>query len=314
MSRQRAVIYLSALLFVFGVFVTVVSAQDESEPLACYAFTPDGEDSIYLDELPFEDCAYAIFNQMSADGLSETYGYWGDYPVYVNDVGDVYYAEDSDAAEWYFWATLEVEEQAAPPDLSDSDDFNSLSFDETMDYAFADINAFWEQVFAEYETDYFPPDSLFFDWESVDTPCGNMTADRGPFYCAGDHRMYYPMAFMMDQFERIGDFAPVVVVAHEWGHSVQAQFNLLTTQMSIEFELQADCLAGAYGSYAANESQMVGLAADDIDEAMQSLFEVGDSEDTAWFDPQAHGTSEQRQAAFLDGFENGVDRCFGTEQ
>jgi len=35
----------------------------------------------------------------------------------------------------------------------------------------------------------------------------------------------------------------------------------------------------------------------------------GDAEDTHWTDPLAHGTSEQRVAAFTTGYDDGLSGC-----
>jgi uncharacterized protein len=280
------------------------SASAPDEGLQCAYYTLD-EDEIAFGTLSFADCAVAVFNQMVEDGLSEAYGYWDEYYIAVNDIGEVYYAEFSDDPAWEFWDVLDLSESAAAPDNVSG----TLGFADTMELATADIHAFWVQIFTEEEVEYTPPDSVWFEEQSISSACGAMTADAGPFYCGGDHTMYFPVSFMMDQYSRIGDFAAVLIIAHEWAHSIQMHYGLLQTQMSIDFELQADCLAGAYANYVATVSELAQLNADDITEAMQSLFEVGDSEDTPWFDPQAHGTSEERQAAFSTGYEYGLDAC-----
>lgn len=306
MQPRKPVLYLFVLLLVFSVFVAPTSAQDENDPASCSYYTLDGEVA-FLATLSFEDCAIALFYQMAGDGLSEAYGYWGQAVVAVNDIGEVYYAEDAPEPEWLFWGELNLEGLAASQDNLTG----TQTIDETVGLALMDIDTFWGQLFAEQELEYSSPYTLFFEEASVSSPCGDMSADRGPFYCGVDNTMYLPVGFMIDQYNRIGDFALVTVIAHEWGHSVQMQLGLMDTQMSIDMELQADCLAGSYAGYVATESELAELSSGDINESLKSLFEVGDSEQTPWFDPQAHGTSDERQEAFLAGYEGGVEVCFG---
>ena len=112
---------------------------------------------------------------------------------------------------------------------------------------------------------------------------------------------------MADQHDRIGDYTVVVIIAHEWGHAIQAQMGN-ESGISIQRELQADCYAGAYSQYAVNESKKVIIEDGDIDEATASLFEAGDG-GGSWFDRNAHGSGDQRQAAFNTGLENGMGDC-----
>jgi predicted metalloprotease len=126
------------------------------------------------------------------------------------------------------------------------------------------------------------------------------------FYCGLDHSIYYDNDLLETELANGGDFAVITVLAHEWGHLVQAQLGLLTSQMSIAKELQADCLAGVYARHAAE----IGILEEgDLEEGASSLFEKGDFDDTPWFDPQAHGAPSQRYHAFAAGVTNGLRAC-----
>jgi predicted metalloprotease len=52
------------------------------------------------------------------------------------------------------------------------------------------------------------------------------------------------------------------------------------------------------------------LEVGDSQEAANSLFAAGDRVGTPWFDRTAHGTAQQREAAFRVGFLSGVGSCF----
>ena len=65
------------------------------------------------------------------------------------------------------------------------------------------------------------------------------------------------------------------------------------------FELQADCFAGTWAHSAAAEDR---LEDGDLEEALDAALAVGDFDAS---DPGHHGTPEQREAAWRDGFDSG---------
>jgi predicted metalloprotease len=179
----------------------------------------------------------------------------------------------------------------------------------------ADIDRFWSERFAEAGRDYVPPSGVVAFDEPIVTPCGRADPnEEAAFYCVIDQKIYYSSSFRKLIETRIGDFAWVVVVAHEWGHHIQAQlgFDLgvspdaASDAPSFELEQQADCLAGAYSI----DAEMNGwLDPGDIDEALKMTEISGDPPGTAWNDPQAHGSSQQRVDAFLQGYSGGLAAC-----
>jgi predicted metalloprotease len=102
-----------------------------------------------------------------------------------------------------------------------------------------------------------------------------------------------------------------LVIAHEWGHAIQERFGFDDSQNpTIVSELQADCLAGAWtGRVASGQSEVMGLAPGDLEEAMAGFLLIGDTLGTAPQGEGAHGLSFDRLNAFFDGFEDGAARC-----
>lgn len=199
------------------------------------------------------------------------------------------------------------QDEAAQPQLSREERF--------PDILHAHVDAFWEERFAEAGRPYDPPNGVIAFDEPIVTACGRAESDReAAFYCVIDEKIYYSADFRTLIEQQIGDFAWVVVVAHEWGHHVQAKlgFDLgLVPDRSgeilpVEFEQQADCLAGAYSI----DAEVSGwLDPGDIEEALYMTQISGDPPGTAWNDPRAHGTGEERLNAFLDGYEGGIAGC-----
>jgi len=141
---------------------------------------------------------------------------------------------------------------------------------------------------------------------------GNARSACGPlgpnnaFYCPADRTIYYDVNFLGRILRTEGDFAVVTVLAHEWGHHLQGLYGRASGGLTIRRELQADCLAGAYASFAASSGV---LDPGDLEEGVWSLYRSGDPAGVPWFDPQAHGNSQQRAGAFQTGLEYGVGSC-----
>ena len=151
----------------------------------------------------------------------------------------------------------------------------------------------------------------------VETGCGNATSAIGPFYCPSDGRLYLDPSFYDTMTRRLrapGDFAQAYVIAHEVGHHVQNLRGLLGggEVSSIAKELQADCLAGAWGKDAQRRSL---LEVGDVDEALNAAAQIGD--DTLQRKTQGrvqpetwtHGSAAQRSSSFKKGLEGGVGAC-----
>ena len=138
--------------------------------------------------------------------------------------------------------------------------------------------------------------------------CGNEPAPaNNAFYCpAGDFIAWDESGLMIPYYVQGGDFAASFVLAHEFGHAMQAR---LPRQESagVLRELQADCFAGAW-SRAMSERRL--LDPGDLDEATLAVFAARDVPGTPWTDPRAHGSGFQRTRAFGDGFEGDVRECY----
>lgn len=166
----------------------------------------------------------------------------------------------------------------------------------------ADVDTFWSVYFGTVLFRPYTPANMRIFTGSAFSLCGS---GSGPFYCGLDFTVYLDDRFMSDQLVRIGDFAPAVVIAHEIGHHTQNLVGALG-QISIQKELQADCLAGGWAASAGARGL---LDPGDFQEAARSLFEAADLAGTPWFAPNAHGTPAQRYQAFLTGFQRGAFFC-----
>jgi predicted metalloprotease len=164
--------------------------------------------------------------------------------------------------------------------------------------------------------------------------CGTAQAATGPFYCPADEKVYIDLSFWNELAQFGGgtsEFAEAYVVAHELGHHVQKILGVeqrvqrLSSQepaernrLSVDLELQADCLAGVWAK-TGEERKFIHEA--DIDAGLKAAAAVGDDHlqrmerGTVSPDSFTHGSSAQRQRWFERGLRDGtVADCntFGT--
>ena len=190
----------------------------------------------------------------------------------------------------------------------------------------ADTEETWTRVFSAAGRQYRAPVLVLFE-NSVRSACGSASSASGPFYCPADQKVYLDLSFFREldrRFGAPGDFAQAYVVAHEVGHHVQ---NLIgvnrqvqeaqqssgragANALSVQLELQADCLAGVWGHHA-NKKQM--LESGDVDEGLSAAAAIGDDRLTGGrVSPESftHGTSEQRARWLRQGLQTGdINSC-----
>ena len=131
--------------------------------------------------------------------------------------------------------------------------------------SYNEVNEVWTTELKRRGATYSDPRLSFFS-SATTNGCGRASASTGPFYCPPDQEVFMDLDFLaqlQSQFGAEGRYAQSYIVAHEVGHHLQ---NLFGTEakvhaaqqanpgqanaLSVNFELQADCYAGAYGKLA----------------------------------------------------------------
>jgi len=189
----------------------------------------------------------------------------------------------------------------------------------------ADTEETWTTLFRQKGKTYQEPRLVLFRG-SVQSACGMAQSAIGPFYCPADQKVYIDLDFydqLKNRFKAPGDFAQAYVIAHEVGHHVQnllgisskvhAARNKLSkaegNKLSVQLELQADCLAGVWAHHANRARQL--LEEGDVEEGLAAASAIGDDtlqkQSKGYVTPDSftHGSSAQRVKWFKIGLESG---------
>jgi uncharacterized protein len=168
-----------------------------------------------------------------------------------------------------------------------------------------DIDAFWAGETANQGFDYYAAGMIPVT-EVVTSSCGQFGPyDNPAAYCPLDESVYYSVPLGADIQATVGDFAWITVLAHEWGHHVQTVLGI-TPEMTIDRELQADCFSGAYAQHALQAGY---LQEGDVTEATVMTILSGDPIEMDEFAEGAHGSSDYRLTAFMQGYFEGSASC-----
>jgi predicted metalloprotease len=189
-----------------------------------------------------------------------------------------------------------------------SDPVNKLAVE-----AIADLQQYWSEQYPNvYGGDYEPVKGGFFaviPSSGELPPCAAAAADvaGNAFYCSTEDVVAWDAENLLPELRaKYGDFVIPVVLAHEWGHAVQARSNF--TARTVTKELQADCFAGAWSKHAQDDG-VFDVKSGDLDAALAGILDLRDTPGTSNIDPNAHGSGFDRVGAFQDGYDNGLARC-----
>lgn len=152
--------------------------------------------------------------------------------------------------------------------------------------------------------------------------CYGLYVGSGPVYCSGNNTVFVSLEEMQRLSLRLGPTAGsglAFLVAHELGHHVQkilGRFRVLQAlvrenpklqrELSVRFELEADCLAGVW----AGNSPVFAQSETERSNIIGTLGAIGDDQMRAsegpMLDPTTftHGTSEQRLKWYRAGLES----------
>jgi predicted metalloprotease len=219
---------------------------------------------------------------------------------------------------------------AGPPieDVIDVGDAKPERFyDAYLSAALNDIQTWWSQQFPLLFGDAYVPleGGIYAAYPERTTPIPGCSGtaqnstyqdvvDAGAFYCPNGDFMAYDDGedgVIFELAEAYGPSIVAVVMAHEFGHAIQARVGTLNQDVATVYtEQQADCYSGAWSRRAWNgEATGVPFTDGDIELGMIALVEVRDPVGTDVLEPGGHGSAFDRIGAFQEGFYYGVGAC-----
>lgn len=200
--------------------------------------------------------------------------------------------------------------------------------------ALADLNTFWTDAYPEFfgeaftplKNGYFSVDSTAIDegaYPATGIGCAGSPAKPdevadNAYYDPSCDLIVYDRALLEELSTDYGRFLGPVVMAHEFGHAMQARFGFAANGRSIQDETQADCFAGAWtGWVRQGKAEHVSLRTPELDDVVRGFLLLRDDVGTNPNDSQAHGSYFDRVSAFYEGFDGGVASCrddFGEDR
>lgn len=162
-----------------------------------------------------------------------------------------------------------------------------------------------------------PPVTVY--TEPITTGCGSLD-DVNAVYCAADQHIYYakPLYKIFPADQQKAPFVVEAVLAHEFGHTIQARSGILIASMAWEqkssttaakvysrrLEVQADCFSGMFTVAVGGSS---GLTNDNLSNLQDVMYNLGDDVLTgkANYDGD-HGLGKSRKKWFTTGQQNSL--------
>ena len=192
--------------------------------------------------------------------------------------------------------------------------------DVIIEAVLAEVERFWDDEFPRTYNGEFEPVTTFVPYgpDREQPECGGpLEYDeiaQNAFYCPVDDVIAWDTDNLTnDLLSDFGAFSLAIVMAHEYGHAVQARVPV--DGPTIATEQQADCFAGAFTAFVEDGgSDVVAVSVEDLDAAVAGFLTLRDAPGTPADDPAAHGSAFDRVGAFQDGFLRGTGRCAEYEE
>jgi predicted metalloprotease len=179
------------------------------------------------------------------------------------------------------------------------------------------FNRVWSESLALRGLKFTTPKVLAYNG-TITSGCGQITPGNA-YYCSRDNTIYLDAEFLADLMRSAaadaksdGDYAAIVVAAHEFGHLLTHQLGT-TSRVSYNEEQAADCFAGAVTREARTSGN---LEPGDLLEARFAMAVSGDRVGNSYLTrvfsrhkPGAHGSPADRHLAFNRGYYLGPQSC-----
>ena len=209
---------------------------------------------------------------------------------------------------------LSAPEEAAPTVTETTEGSDPDGTDTPEEFA-ADIDdarrlaeVYWAAQLRRSGLDFEPVSQVIAYEREGEIDCGGQALGRNnAAYCSAGDFIAYDVNWAFGAFRQIGDAFIFYLLGHEYAHAVQVRLGV-QAQFTIQQELQADCMAGAYIGDLKRQGRL-SLQPDDTRELADGLEAVGDDPGQPWFAEGSHGTARQRTQAFANGYQDSLEPC-----
>ena len=204
-------------------------------------------------------------------------------------------------------------------DVTDGD---GGKIDQIAGASVSDIEEYWQGAYGEVFPGTFKPVSQLVSWDAdgyEGTFCEEDTSGLvNAAFCPLDNTIGWDRGVLLPALRRAnGDMAITMVLAHEYGHSVQKQARINKRGTSVLVaEQQADCLAGTYMRWVAegNSPRFTLSTGDGLNNLLAGMISFRDPllsvEDLySGGAGDEHGSAFERISAFQFGFIDGPSAC-----
>lgn len=188
--------------------------------------------------------------------------------------------------------------------------------------ALADITTYWEETFPEvFGGEFEPLAGGIYSVDPEDFDPADYPADIGcfddpedvennAFYCfPPNDNIVYDRVFIGALAEEYGRFIPALVMSHEYGHAIQGR-EAPPSDLSIVYETQADCYAGAWSAWVADgNARHFIIRPSELDDVLRGYLLLRDEPGSGPTEQGAHGSYFDRVSAFQEGFDQGAEAC-----
>ncbi|MFC3778735.1 neutral zinc metallopeptidase [Mycolicibacterium holsaticum] len=193
--------------------------------------------------------------------------------------------------------------------------------DELARQAVSDIEEFWNGVYSESFGGEFRRAKALISWDANGFDsivfCGGDTYGLvNAAFCHDDRTIGWDRGELLPGLQRkYGDMGVTMVLAHEYGHAVQRQAKMAgDATPTLVAEQQADCLAGAYMRWVAedNSPRFSLSTGDGLNNVLAAVIAFRDplmSEADPAAGSDEHGSAFERLSAFQFGFTDGASAC-----
>ncbi|WP_225728717.1 MULTISPECIES: metallopeptidase [unclassified Nocardia] len=195
----------------------------------------------------------------------------------------------------------------------DGGQYDKLSLD-----ALADLDEFWTTEYGKNFSGTFTPVTRYISWDANASKEKSVTFCRAntyhvvnAAYCDLDHTIGWDRGVLLPALvKRYGPMSVVMVLAHEYGHSVQSQAKLNGYRTpTLVLEQQADCFAGVFmRQVAEGKSKHFTLnTTDGLNSVLATTVAVRDKDPN---NPKnVHGSAFERVTALQIGWNDGAPGC-----